>query len=354
MALKDQKLGAWQTWPRKLVRCERGAMAEARHVLADKVDRHRFGQFIFFRQLERLRKYAKDRGVRLIGDLPIFVSPDSATVWTRPELFQLDRQRRPKAVAGVPPDFFSETGQRWGNPLYDWDAMQRDGFSWWIDRVRATLAQVDLVRIDHFRGFAGYWRIPASSPTAETGQWVAAPGVELFKALRKALGRLPFIAEDLGVITPDVEALRDRFGLPGMRVLQFGFDGGAENPFLPHNYVPPSVAYTGTHDNDTTVGWFRSLDRRTRRAVDRYAPGARSDPAWAMMRLAWASVSKLAIAPAQDVLRLDARARMNVPGLALGNWSWRMREGAFDNELIHQLAELTQTYGRATPARQQG
>ncbi len=325
MAVKDRYPTQWQSWPRRILRREPATLEDLRRDLRQAYDLHRFGQFIFARQLRALKTHATERGVQLIGDIPIFVSPDSADVWARPELFELDRQRLPRAVAGVPPDMFSATGQRWGNPLYNWDAMERDGFQWWIDRVRATLEQVDLVRMDHFRGFAGYWRIPAKAPTAETGKWVKAPGKALFTALRKAIGKLPFIAEDLGVITPDVEALRDEFGLPGMRVLQFAF-GGGDNPFLPHNYPTNSVAYTGTHDNDTTAGWFRSADRETRKRIVKYAPEAKNDAAWALMRLAWGSVAKLAIAPVQDLLRLGNKSRMNLPGTATGNWTWRMRE----------------------------
>lgn len=336
---------SWTDWPRDLVRREGRAMTEAKRALAERAARHAFGQFLFFRQLAALKGYANERGVGLIGDLPIFVSPESADVWGRPELFQLDARRRPTAVAGVPPDMFSATGQRWGNPLYDWQAMARDKFEWWVRRLRATLTQVDLVRIDHFRGFAGYWRIPARAPTAQRGRWVKAPGRELFETLRKRLGALPVIAEDLGVITPDVEKLREDFGLPGMRVLQFGF-GGGDSMYLPHRHVENSVVYTGTHDNDTTVGWYRSADAATRRNLKRYDPPAAKDPAGELMRIAWASVARIAIAPVQDLLRLGREARMNAPGTAEGNWGWRMREGAVSARRLEELAEMTETYGR--------
>ena len=353
MALRDAHgTSDWPQWPRGIVRRQPAPLREARDALSGPVRRQQFAQFLFRRQLQALRQYARNKGVGLIGDLPIFVSPDSADVWANPHLFQLDRSRRPRAVAGVPPDYFSKTGQRWGNPLYDWDAMRRDGFAWWVARARATLDQVDLVRIDHFRGFEAYWRIPAHLPTAERGRWVRAPGRELFVRLREELGGLPFIAEDLGVITPEVEALRDEFALPGMRVLQFAFGGGgADNPFLPHNYVPNAVVYTGTHDNDTTAGWFAGLDKTTRAAVRHYAPDGRSngtwDPAQALIRSAWASVADTAVAPLQDLLGLGSKARMNRPGIGTGNWRWRFREGTLQGDRLDRLGELTATYGRA-------
>ena len=352
MALRDaHRTAHWPRWPRDLVRRKPAALREARAGLSQPIWRHQFAQFLFWRQLQALRKYAREKGVKLIGDLPIFVSADSADVWANPHLFQLDRTGRPKAVAGVPPDYFSMTGQRWGNPLYDWDVMRADGFAWWVARARAALDQVDLVRVDHFRGFEAYWRIPAHLPTAERGRWVKVPGRELFIALRKQLGGLPFIAEDLGLITPDVEALRDEFALPGMRVLQFGFGGGADNPFLPHNYVRNAVVYTGTHDNDTTIGWFGGLDRKTRAAVRDYAPqdnvNGKWDPAWSLTRLAWGSVADTAIAPLQDVLSLGSKARMNTPGTATGNWRWRFRAEMLRGSQLDRLRDLTTTYGRA-------
>jgi 4-alpha-glucanotransferase len=347
MALKEaHATRSWTEWPKPLVVRDRAVLADAKRDLGDALGQHQFAQFLFFRQLEALRGYARKKGVRLIGDLPIYVSPESSDVWANPHLFLLDRRRRPTAVAGVPPDLFSRTGQRWGNPLYDWQAMRRDGFAWWVERMRATLAQVDLVRLDHFRGFAGYWKIPAHLATAVRGRWVKGPGMELFDALRKGLGKLPLIAEDLGVITPDVERLRDGLGLPGMRVLQFAFGGGADNPHLPHQHVRNVAVYTGTHDNETTAGWYAALDRKHRSAVYGYTPEAKSDPSWALIRLAWSSVADLAIAPMQDVLRLGNQARMNTPGTALGNWGWRMVAGMLRNETLDRLAEMTETYGR--------
>ena len=351
MALKDAHGGAgWTDWSPELVRRDPSALRAARREQADAIGRHVFAQFLFQRQLADLRRHARSRGVRLIGDLPIFVSYDSADVWANPHLFLLDRRRRPTAVAGVPPDAFSDTGQRWGNPLYDWPAMRREKYAWWVARLRAALGQADLVRFDHFRGFEAYWRVPATSPTAATGRWVKGPGRELFDALRTAIGDLLVIAEDLGVITPAVEALRDSFGLPGMRVLQFAFGGDdPDNPHLPHNHVPNSVAYTGTHDNDTSVGWFASLPARERKQVRRYLPEVTDAKraAWPMIRETWRSVAAIAIAPVQDVLGLGSAARMNTPGTAAGNWRWRAPDRFERGPWVDQLADLTRLYGRA-------
>jgi len=349
MAIKERNGSSnWTTWHKPIARRHPSAIASARRELADAIRRQQFIQFLFFRQLDVLRRYAHLRNVKLIGDLPIFISADSSDVWANPHVFLLDRDRRPKAVAGVPPDAFSSTGQRWGNPLYRWSAMKKDGFAWWIARVRAALKQADLIRLDHFRGFIACWQIPADHPTAEHGRWVRAPGRELFAALQRALGSLPFIAEDLGMITPDVEALRDEMGLPGMRVLQFGFGGGWDNPHLPHQFVRNCVAYTGTHDNDTTIGWHASLHPRDRKSVERYLGSADRDIAGQFIRLAWSSIADLAIAPMQDVLRLGPKARMNVPGKANGNWAWRMTDNAAAGARMEQLAEWTETYNRQT------
>ena len=351
MAVREAHGGAyWVEWDEGVARRQPGAIALARRELAEAVDLHRFTQFLFHRQLRALRRYARSQGVRLIGDLPIFVSADSADVWANRRLFLLDPDGRPKFVAGVPPDYFSKTGQRWGNPLYDWRAMERARFAWWVDRIAATLRQVDLVRIDHFRGFESYWEIPAAAKTAERGRWVRAPGRALFETLQRRLGGLPFIAEDLGLITPEVEALRERFGLPGMGVLQFAFGGGPEDKFLPHNFDRNTVAYTGTHDNDTTAGWFASLSAGQRRAVRQYAPEIGNDSrraAWALLRLAWSSVAGCAIAPLQDVLGMGRSARMNTPGTATGNWRWRFTEDQLKPETLDRLGELTRLYNRA-------
>ncbi|MBN9121441.1 MAG: 4-alpha-glucanotransferase [Planctomycetes bacterium] len=347
--------GVWTDWPTELVERQPAALKRTRAELADAVGRHRFVQFVFSRQLAALRRHAAARGVRLLGDMPIFVAGDSADVWAGPHLFLLDAHRRPKFVAGVPPDYFSATGQRWGNPLYDWEAMRRDGFAWWAARVRAALAQVDAVRLDHFRGFEAYWEIPAASPTAQIGRWVEAPGQELLATLRTALGAapLPFVAEDLGVITPPVDALRANFGLPGMRVLQFAFGGAVEERFLPHAFDRNAVVYTGTHDNDTTRGWYEALTAGERAAFYRYAPEAARDPVWALIRLGLGSVADTAVAPLQDVLDLGGEARMNVPGTATGNWRWRVTAEQLAGGHFDRLGELTETYGRK-PDQQSG
>jgi len=289
----------------------------------------------------------------LIGDLPFFVSPDSSDVWASPELFLLDRTYRPSVVAGVPPDYFSVQGQRWGNPIYDWDVLAAHGYRWCIDRVSALLAHVDAVRLDHFRGFAAAWHVPAGAPTAQTGRWVPGPGANFFGALDVALGGLPFIAEDLGIITPDVTALRDGFHIPGTRVLQFAFDGHADNPYLPGNYVPNTVVYTGTHDNPTTRGWYEDLPEAERENLWRYvnrAPGTSADAAPALLGLAWSSTAALAIAPLQDVLNLGKEARMNQPGSAQGNWRWRVTDEQISGGALESLRDLTRASARTEPA----
>lgn len=350
MALRDAHPGqSWTQWPTELVKRNANAIREARQNLKESIERHQFAQFLFFRQLAALRAHAKTKGVKLIGDVPMFVSPESADVWANPPLFQLDAHRRPKVVAGVPPDYFSKTGQRWGNPLYNWPAHRREHFRWWVARARASLEQADVLRIDHFRGFSACWEIPASVPTAEKGRWAKAPGEAMLRTFQKELGGLPLIAEDLGLITPDVEKLRDSFGLPGMRVLQFAFGGDSSNPHLPHNAVPNTVMYTGTHDNDATAGWWRSAPKDQKEKARRYAPGIGKDAAWEMIRLAWSSVSQVAIAPIQDLLGLGSKARMNTPGTSEGNWEWRLSEGADYSKPLKRLASLTELYGRAAP-----
>lgn len=347
MAIRDfTAADDFTRWPRGLARRDPTALDKARQSLRDAIDQHQFVQFLFYRQLDALRKHARARGVRIIGDLPMFVSPDSADVWANPHLFLLDERRRPRVVAGVPPDYFSKSGQRWGNPLYNWPAMRRDGFDWWVRRVQASLMQCDLLRIDHFRGFEACWEIPGSAKTARRGRWAPSPGKALLQALRKRLGALPFIAEDLGLITPGVEQLRDDFGMPGMRVLQFAFGGDSGNPFLPHNFEKNSVAYTGTHDNDTVVGWYKTLPKQEQDRVRAYTGGGESEVPWAMIRLALGSVANLAVIPVQDLLELGSAARMNIPGRASGNWDWRMA-GPLKSEVVERLAHLTETYGRS-------
>ena len=348
-ALKDANGGrAWTEWDSALVKRDDSALTEARQTFADEIEAQKFYQFLFFQQWAELKSYCAQHGVRIIGDIPIFVAHDSADVWTNPDYFKLDTNGLPTVVAGVPPDYFSETGQLWGNPLYNWQRMASDGFAWWIKRVSATLKTVDLVRIDHFRGFAACWEIPAGDQTAEHGQWVAAPGIQLFRAIRKALGEVPIIAEDLGVITPDVEKLRDDFGFPGMRVLQFGFgDAKASNVNLPHNYPRNVVAYTGTHDNDTTAGWFNDLQLENERefCLD-YLNSDAKEIHWDSIRAVLASVAQTAIIPLQDLLGLGSEARMNLPNSTEGNWRWRYRRGALTDELAKKLRRLTELYGR--------
>jgi 4-alpha-glucanotransferase len=350
-ALKARHGGApYLEWPAELAGRAPGALAEARRELASQIDQVRFAQFLLFRQGARLKQHAQARGVRLIGDLPFFVSPDSSDVWANPELFLLDEHRRPREVAGVPPDYFSLEGQRWGNPIYDWEALRRTGFRWWLDRLHALLAHVDVVRLDHFRGFAAAWHVPAGAPTAQSGRWVPGPGNELFSVVQRDLGGLPFIAEDLGLITPDVYALRDRFHVPGTRVLQFAFDGHADNPYLPSNYIANTVVYTGTHDNPTTREWYEELPTDQQQNLWRSLkrPGGDSrEAAPALMSLAWSSIAALAIAPLQDILNLGREARMNVPGRADGNWRWRCTQQMLTGPALEGLRELTAASNRS-------
>jgi 4-alpha-glucanotransferase len=338
---------AWWTWPAELRGRAASALAQVTRDRAAELQRIRHEQFAFFVQWRRLREHARLRGVRILGDLPFYVAPHSAEVWAHPEQFQLQADGRPAAVAGVPPDYFSQTGQLWGNPLYDWQAMRRDNFTYWRARVLEQLERVDLLRVDHFRALAAHWAVPAGAPDARGGAWHLTPGEDLLRLLMDELGDLPILAEDLGVITDDVVALRKGFGLPGMRVLQFAFSGEGDNPHLPHMHEHDSVVYTGTHDNDTTLGWYRSLDEETRCRVDamlRVAPGSMPD---ALIREALGSVGQLAILPAQDLLALGSEARLNTPGTAHGNWTWRLPAGALTPELAGHFAQLSAMYGRA-------
>jgi 4-alpha-glucanotransferase len=350
-ALKAKYDGAYYLdWPEDLVQRSPGALAAARRELANEIDQVRFAQFLLFRQGDQLKVYAHSKGVRLIGDLPFFVSPDSSDVWANPDLFLLNQSRRPRFLAGVPPDYFSAEGQLWGNPVYNWDALRATGYQWAIDRVRALLAHVDAIRLDHFRGFAAAWHVPAGAPTAQSGQWVQGPGAHFFEALHHDLGHLPFIVEDLGIITPDVQALRDQFRLPGTRVLQFAFDGHSDNPYLPNNFVRNTVVYTGTHDNPPTRQWYEELPDYQRQNFWGYlkrAPGERSEAAPALMSLAWSSMAALAIAPLQDILNLGAESRMNVPGRAGGNWRWRVRPEMLSASALEGLREVTTSSNRA-------
>ena len=355
-ALKIRYNGVYfPDWPRELVERVPSKLAEARAELADTIDLVCFAQWTIFRQGERLKSHAHANGVHLIGDLPFFVSPDSSDVWANPELFVLTEQRRPRFVAGVPPDYFSADGQLWGNPVYDWDALRRAGYRWCIDRLRAILSHVDVVRLDHFRGFAAAWYVPAGAPNARSGQWVPGPGADFFAAAKRELGRLPLIAEDLGLITPDVIALRDSQNLPGMRVLQFAFDGNPQNPHLPENYVPNTVAYTATHDNNTTRGWFEALPEPRKQSLAAYVrhPVENRDAASTLMQLAWSSPAALVIAPLQDLLNLGAGARMNTPGQAAGNWGWRITDDALSPAPFEWLRDLTTKTGRLPADRAQ-
>ncbi|MBU6379125.1 MAG: 4-alpha-glucanotransferase [Gammaproteobacteria bacterium] len=365
-ALCEQYPGeAWHAWPRPLAAREPRALSDARQALAARIAHWCFVQWCFDRQWQQLRGYAHSRGIRIVGDVPIFVSAHSVDVWVAPQLFQLDAAGGLEAVAGVPPDYFSPTGQRWGNPLYRWEEHQRRGYDWWIERLRRTLAMVDEVRIDHFRGFAAYWRVPAEAIDATRGEWVAAPGEALFAALRAALGPLPVIAEDLGIITPEVTALRRSLGFPGMTILQFAWDGDSANPYLPHNHARDSVVYTGTHDNDTSHGWWRGLDARARRQFRDYfelqpmpAPGQadggadldEDTAARALMRAACASVADTAVLPMQDILGPRVGRRMNTPGMASGCWEWRFDWTDVGPEPAAQLAEWCRRYGRGSVA----
>ncbi|GBF04349.1 4-alpha-glucanotransferase, malQ [Deinococcus aerius] len=351
-ALKDEQGGLpWNAWEPGLRDRELGALAAARGRLASDIERVKFIQFLFFRQWTALRGYARERGVQVIGDIPIFVAMDSSDAWANRGQFYFDDQGQPTVVAGVPPDYFSETGQLWGNPLYRWDVMKADGFKWWIERFRGSLHLYDLIRIDHFRGLAGYWEIPFPAETAIHGQWVPALGHEMLEAVQNALGSIPIIAEDLGVITPDVEKLRDDFELPGMAVLQFAFGGGdfSVNAFLPHNLRVNQVVYTGTHDNDTSRGWWRNADESERHNFRTYTHNNPTEEtfAWQLIELAFGSRADLAIVPLQDVLNLGSEFRMNLPGTTgPQNWTWRYREGELRPDLAARLREVTERTGR--------
>ncbi len=352
MALIGKYNGAeWSTWDEELVKRKPAALKKARADLASDVRFWEFTQWCFFRQWHALKKYANDRNVKIVGDIPIFIAYQSSDAWAHQHLFHLDNNLKPKIVAGVPPDYFSVTGQRWGNPLYDWKAMHDENYVWWIERIKTTLELVDLVRIDHFRGFAGYWEIPAEEKTAVKGRWVKGPGAKLFDAIEKKLGKLPIIAEDLGEITPDVVELRDRYQFPGMRILQFAFAGDTKNNFLPHNYISNTVVYSGTHDNDTTAGWFKSATEREREFVKKYVGTDGKEVSWDFIRIASQSVADMAVFPFQDVLGLGNEARMNLPGQALGNWSWRFSWDQVQSWHALRLYEISALTNRAQADR---
>jgi 4-alpha-glucanotransferase len=348
---------AWYEWDEPLRLRYENELNQAREALQTEIEAQKFYQFLFFRQWASLKKYANDKNIKIIGDVPIFVARDSADVWCNPHEFKLNEDGSPQVVAGVPPDYFSKTGQLWGNPIYDWERMRAEGFRWWIERVRFTLKTVDIIRVDHFRGFVGAWEVPGGDKTAENGSWSQVPGKDLFAALKNEFGELPMMAEDLGVITPEVEDLRDSFGFPGMRILQYAFGGDPKNRDLPHNYIQNCVAYTGTHDNDTTVGWFHSKagagSTRDASQIDResefcreYLKSDGSEIHWDFIRAVWASVADTAIAPMQDLLGLGNDARMNLPATDAGNWNWRFRKDDLTEEIAARLRRLTEIYGR--------
>ncbi len=346
-ALKGEcKHAPWWEWSASLRDRHPSALKRARKRLATALEQQRFEQFLFFQQWQDLKHYANERGILLYGDMPIFVAEDSADAWAQREYFALDETGRPEVIAGVPPDYFSETGQRWGNPHYHWELMEKDGFTWWIERLRTQLQLCDLVRIDHFRGFEAYWEVPAEAETAIHGRWVKVPGDALFRRLQQEFDPLPVIAEDLGVITPEVEALRRRYRLPGMKILQFAFGSGPENPYLPHNHTPDYVVYTGTHDNDTTLGWFQSLQPELQREVREYLGNRDEAMPWPLIRAAMASPAVLAMAPMQDVLALDSGHRMNRPGTTANNWRWRFTWDQLALGLEERLRRLVHLYGR--------
>jgi 4-alpha-glucanotransferase len=343
------KEATWSSWAPEFIRREAAALDRVRAEAASELDGERVIQFFFFEQWSALRAACHSKGIAVVGDIAIFVSYDSADVWTHPDIFYLRADAQPEFVAGVPPDAFSKTGQRWGNPLYRWQVLKQRGYDWWVERIRGTLRTCDIIRLDHFRGFEKYWEIPAAHPTAERGRWMPGPGDDLFSALRHHLGELPFIAEDLGFITPEVHALRERQRIPGMRVLQFGFSDPGAHMYLPHRYDSNSVVYTGTHDNDTTLGWWRNGTSDVERAAATayLACASESDMPWALIRAAETSVADIAIIPLQDSLGLGSEARMNIPSHADGNWRWRLLPDQLTPALAQRLAELAVVSDRA-------
>ncbi|WP_243372333.1 4-alpha-glucanotransferase [Geotalea sp. SG265] len=347
MALKEHFPGkSWCDWPEDIALRRSESMAAYSEKLGSAIGEQKYMQWQFSRQWQRLKGYANSKGIEVIGDMPIFVAFDSTDVWANPHLFHLDEKGRPTVVAGVPPDYFSKTGQLWGNPLYNWQRIADEDFSWWVARVRNDLSLYDRVRIDHFRGFEAYWEVPAGEKTAMNGRWVPGPGEAIFNALKSQLGNVALIAEDLGVITPEVEALRDKFGFPGMKILQFAFGSGPANPYLPHNHVQNCVVYTGTHDNDTTAGWFATLKEKGKQDILAYLNIGADNISWDFVRATLASVAVLAVFPLQDVLGLGSDARMNIPGVAGGNWSWRLSSDMLNDAVAKRLKALTELYGR--------
>ena len=337
----------WNEWAHDIKNREHGAMEHYKNELADDIEYHNFIQFLFFKQWGDVKRYANENGIKIIGDIPIFVAADSSDAWANPEIFLFDEERKPVKVAGVPPDYFSATGQLWGNPLYNWQKLKETNYSWWVERVRANLSTCDIIRIDHFRGFEAYWAVPYGDDTAINGQWEPGPGIDLFNAIKSQLGELPIIAEDLGLMTQGVIDLREATGFPGMKILGFAFDSGEENDYLPHTYTKNCVVYTGTHDNDTLIGWFQKAKEEDRQFARDYL-NSRSDDEihWDAIRGAWSSVASMAISPVQDFLGLGSEARINTPGVAAGNWQWRLIHGVLTDELAERIAKLTRVYSR--------
>ena len=337
----------WNEWAQDIKNREEASMHQYRSELADDIEYHNFIQFLFFKQWGDVKRYANENGIKIIGDIPIFVAADSSDAWANPEIFLFDEERKPVKVAGVPPDYFSATGQLWGNPLYNWEKLKETNYSWWVERVRANLSTCDIIRIDHFRGFEAYWAVPYGDDTAINGQWEPGPGIDLFNAIKSQLGELPIIAEDLGLMTQGVIDLREATDFPGMKILGFAFDSGEENDYLPHTYTKNCVVYTGTHDNDTLVGWFQKAKEEDRQFARDYL-NSRSDDEihWDAIRGAWSSVACMAISPVQDFLGLGSEARINTPGVASGNWQWRLKQGVLTNELAERIAKLTKIYSR--------
>ncbi|MFB2971364.1 4-alpha-glucanotransferase [Aerosakkonema sp. BLCC-F183] len=353
MALMEANHGkSWNHWEKAIARREPDALKVQAEHLKERIAFHKFLQFKFFEQWRKLRNYTNNKNIKIIGDVSIYVCHNSAEVWGNPEIFKLAPQTlEPAYIAGVPPDYFSATGQLWGNPVYNWDKLRETNYAWWLSRFKATLQYVDIVRIDHFRGFEAYWQVPAGEENAINGEWIKAPGAEFFETLRTTLGSLPVMAEDLGIITPEVEELRDRFDFPGMRILQFAFSEGTDNAYLPHHYVNNCVVYTGTHDNSTTLGWWQQASTKEKPLLAKYfgysSPEDIKEVNWLLIRAALASVADLAIIPLQDILDLDDRARMNDPSIIPGNWRWRYdKSEILTKELSDRLLELTQLYSR--------
>ena len=338
----------WYDWEESIRHRQPGALKHYQELVKEETEIHKFIQYLFFRQWTSIKAYAHKRSIRIIGDIPLYISPDSADAWTNTGIFEYDEKLNPIRVGGVPPDYFSETGQLWGNPLFRWKDRKEEVFRWWANRIQSNLRMFDIIRIDHFRGFAAYWAVPYGEKTAIKGKWIDGPGKAFFTAMLERFGKLPIIAEDLGVITPDVETLRDEFGFPGMKVLEFAFDSAEANDYLPFNYSKNCIVYTGTHDNDTVQGWFASASKADRAYVLDYLNTSGEEIHWGLIRLAWSSVANTAIVPMQDLLGLDSSGRMNIPGTTVNNWQWRAKEEDFTEELAKKLAKLTTLYGRST------